>query len=131
MSWTVARVGQHGFHHRTQINHKIYKIGKKNEDSHKATTDFDLTTKDITPMGGFPRYGVVTEDYLMMKGSLVGTKKRPITLRRSLLKQTSRRALEEIKLKFVDTSSKLGHGRFQTSEEKMKIMGKLKPVEAA
>lgn len=45
-----------------------------------------------------------------------GTKKRPITLRRSLLSQTSRTALEEIKLKFVDTASKFGHGRFQTYE---------------
>lgn len=130
VSWTVARVGQHGFHHRTQINHKIYKIGKKNTDSHKATTEFDLTEKDITPMGGFPRYGIVKEDYLMMKGAIVGTKKRPITLRQSLLPQTSRRALEQIELKFVDTSSKLGHGRFQTSEEKAKIMGKLKLQEA-
>lgn len=42
-----------------------------------------------------------------------GTKKRPITLRRTLLAQTSRTALEEIKLKFIDTSSKFGHGRFQ------------------
>lgn len=117
VSWTVARVGQHGFHHRTEMNHKIYRIGKKGEDSHKATTAFDLTDKDITPMGGFPRYGYVKEDFLMIKGSVVGTKKRPITLRRSLLAQTSRRALEEIELKFVDTSSKMGHGRFQTSEE--------------
>jgi hypothetical protein len=43
--------------------------------------------------------GVVTEDYLMIKGGIPGTKKRPITLRRSLLAQTSRSALEEIKLK--------------------------------
>ena len=48
------------------------------------------------------------------QGMIPGTKKRPITLRRSLLAQTSRNALEEIKLKFIDTSSKFGHGRFQT-----------------
>jgi len=47
-----------------------------------------------------------------------GCKKRPITLRRTLLPQTSRNALEEVKLKFIDTSSKFGHGRFQTYAEK-------------
>ncbi len=55
-----------------------------------------------------------------------GVVKRAITLRRTLLPQTSRSALEEIKLKFIDTSSKFGHGRFQTSLEKAKTYGKLK-----
>lgn len=67
VSWTVARGGQHGFHHRTEMNKKVYKIGKKGEDSHLATTEFDVTKKDITPMGGFPHYGQVDEDYVMIK----------------------------------------------------------------
>ena len=33
---------------------------------------------------------------------------------------------EEINLKFIDTSSKFGHGRFQTADEKSKFMGLLK-----
>jgi hypothetical protein len=60
------------------------------------------------------------------QGMIPGTKKRPITLRRSLLAQTSRNALEEIKLKFIDTASKFGHGRFQTAEEKLKTYGRAK-----
>ena len=108
------------------MNKKVYKIGKKGEESHKASTDFDRTEKDITPMGGFAHYGIVNEDYLMIKGCVVGTKKRVITLRRSLHKQTSRNALEDIKLKFIDTSSKFGHGRFQTSDEKAKQLGRVK-----
>lgn len=84
------------------------------------------TEKDITPMGGFPHYGVVKEDYLLIKGCCVGPKKRVVTLRHSLLNQTSRLALEDIKLKFIDTSSKFGHGRFQTTEEKAKFYGRLK-----
>lgn len=48
----------------------MYKIGKKGEDSHLATTEFDVTKKDITPMGGFPHYGVVDEDYVMIKARL-------------------------------------------------------------
>ncbi|GIL83820.1 hypothetical protein Vretifemale_12556, partial [Volvox reticuliferus] len=126
VKWTVARAGQQGFHHRTEINKKVYKIGKKGEASHAATTEFDVTKKDITPMGGFAHYGVVSEDYIMVKGAVPGTKKRPITLRRSLLPQTSRNALEEIKLKFIDTASKFGHGRFQTTEEKLKTYGRVK-----
>ena len=26
-----------------------------------------MTEKDITPMGGFPHYGIVNEDYVMIK----------------------------------------------------------------
>ncbi|KAK9860383.1 hypothetical protein WJX84_002169 [Apatococcus fuscideae] len=126
VSWTVARSGQHGYHHRTEQNKKVYKIGKKGEDSHLATTEVDVTHKDITPMGGFPHYGIVNEDFIMIKGQIPGSRKRCITLRQSLFPQTSRRALEDIKLKFIDTASKFGHGRFQTSEEKAKTLGRLK-----
>lgn len=77
-------------------------------------------------MGGFPHYGVVKEDYLMIKGGVVGPKKRVVTLRQSLLTQTSRLAMEDIKLKFIDTSSKFGHGRFQTTQEKAKYYGRVK-----
>ncbi|MEW5301571.1 MAG: hypothetical protein WDW36_004424 [Sanguina aurantia] len=126
VKWTVARAGQSGFFHRTEINKKVYKVGKKGEASHCATTDYDVTKKDITPMGGFPHYGIVKEDFIIVRGSVPGTKKRPITLRRTLLAQTSRSALEEIKMKFIDTASKFGHGRFQTSEEKAKNYGRVK-----
>ncbi|XP_066336734.1 large ribosomal subunit protein uL3-like [Miscanthus floridulus] len=126
VSYTVARAGQNGYHHRTEMNKKVYKIGKVGQESHDASTEFDRTEKDITPMGGFPHYGIVKGDYLMIKGCCVGPKKRVVTLRQSLLKQTSRLALEDIKLKFIDTSSKFGHGRFQTTDEKQRFYGKLK-----
>eukprot|EP00210_Caulerpa_lentillifera_P003698 g3531.t1 len=126
VSWTVARAGQNGFHHRTQINNKVYKVGEKGTDGHTGSTEFDVTDKGLTPMGGFVRYGMVKEDYLMIKGAIVGTKKRPITLRKSLMSQTSRRALEAVNLKFIDTSAKFGHGRFQTADEKMKFLGRIK-----
>lgn len=100
--------------------------------------------------GGFVHYGEVTNDFVMVKGCVVGTKKRVLTLRKvssvdqqvendndeslwflvtqhvvflqSLLVQTNRRALEKIDLKFIDTTSKFGHGRFQTLEEKKAFM---------
>jgi large subunit ribosomal protein L3e len=42
------------------------------------------------------------------------------------LVHTKRKALENIKIKFIDTSSKFGHGRFQTQKDKMAFMGPLK-----
>jgi hypothetical protein len=60
---------------------------QKGEETHLAMTDFDRTEKDITPMGGFAHYGSVNEDYLLLKGCVMGPKKRVITLRKSLLKQ--------------------------------------------
>ncbi|XP_059980043.1 ribosomal protein uL3-like isoform X4 [Lagenorhynchus albirostris] len=92
---SIARAGQKGYHHRTELNKK----------------------------GGFPHYGEVNNDFIMLKGCIAGTKKRVITLRKSLLVHHSRRALENIELKFIDTTSKFGHGRFQTAQEKRVFMG--------
>ena len=95
--------------------HKVYRIGSA-EDSKSASTDFDTTEKTITPVGGFVRYGVVKNDFVMIKGSCPGVKKRILTLRKSLRVASSRKDLEKIQLKFIDTSSKFGHGRFQTQK---------------
>ncbi|XP_023240058.1 60S ribosomal protein L3-like [Centruroides sculpturatus] len=132
VQFTVARAGQKGYHHRTEINKKIYRIGQgiHTKDGkivkNNASTDYDMTEKSITPMGGFPHYGEVNCDFVMLKGCIMGPKKRVITLRKSLLTQTKRSALEKINLKFIDTSSKFGHGRFQTAAEKHTFMGPLK-----
>jgi len=124
VQFQVPRAGQDGYHHRTELNKKIYRMGKNvKEDPNGATTESDLTEKGITPMGGFAHYGEVTQDWVMLKGAIMGCKRRIITMRKSLLPQVSRRATEKIELKFIDTSSKFGHGRFQTSEEKAKFYG--------
>merc|ERR1711879_740358 len=124
VQFQVPRAGQDGYHHRTEINKKIYRIGKAaKDDPNSAMTESDLTEKGITPMGGFSHYGEVTQDWIMLRGTLMGPRKRIITMRKSLLPQVSRRANEKIELKFIDTSSKFGHGRFQTGEEKAKFFG--------
>merc|ERR1712127_443434 len=116
VQFQVPRAGQDGYHHRTEINKKIYRIGKAlKDDPNNAMTENDLTEKSITPMGGFSHYGEVNEDWVMLKGAIMGAKKRVIPLRKSLLPQVSRRATEKVELKFIDTASKMGHGRFQTS----------------
>lgn len=132
VAFTVARAGQKGYHHRTEINKKIYRIGAgiHTKDGkvvkNSAATEYDLTDKTITPMGGFPFYGEINQDFLMIKGCCIGAKRRIITLRKSLLTHTKRASLEQIKLKFIDTSSKMGHGRFQTPADKKAYYGVLK-----
>jgi large subunit ribosomal protein L3e len=123
--FTVARAGQRGYHHRTEINKRIMRIGRK-DDTKSCSTETDLTEKSITPVGGFPHYGVINEDWLMIRGSVGGSRKRPITMRKSLVAATRRIHSEPINMKFIDTSSKYGHGRFQTIEEKNKFLGTLK-----
>jgi len=91
-----------------------------------AATEYDLADKSINPMGGFPHYGEVKQDFIMIKGCCIGPKKRVLTLRKSLLTHTKKRAVEKINLKFIDTSSKFGHGRFQTPADKAAFMGPLK-----
>merc|ERR1711962_605194 len=116
----------------TDVIKKIYRMGAgyhmkdgklvKNN----AATEYDIADKSINPMGGFPHYGEVKQDFIMIKGCCIGPKKRHLTLRKSLLTHTKKRALEKINLKFIDTSSKFGHGRFQTPQDKASFMGPLK-----
>lgn len=130
VSYTVARVGQNGYHHRTETNKKIYMVAKGevncSAQEYNAQTATDLTNKHITPMGGFVRYGEVKQDFIMIKGSCPGLVKRPVTLRRSLIPPTNSVAKEEVTLKWIDTSSNFGHGRFQTPAERRDITGMLK-----
>jgi len=130
VQWTVARAGQDGYHHRTSCNHKVYRIGK-GDDAGNASTEFDVTKKTITPLGGFVRYGEIRNDFVMIKGSCPGVKKRVLTLRKTMYPQTSRRATEQVELKWIDTSSKFGHGGYQTKEEKHAFLGTLKKDLAA
>jgi large subunit ribosomal protein L3e len=127
VKWTVARVGNQGYFHRTQINQKLYKVGAGEVRGVKnnASTEADPHVKNITPIGGFPHYGVVKEDFLLIRGSVMGPKKRCITIRKSLLTPTGSFAKMKLEVKFIDTASKIGHGKFQTLEEKDKFLGPL------
>jgi large subunit ribosomal protein L3e len=151
MNKKIYRIGRGVYHHESKAAlqaskaaaAKAMKGGKKGEDAktefkdkvkigrYNAMTEHDLTEKSITPMGGFPHYGQVLHDYIMVKGCVVGPKKRVITLRKSVRAQTNRNALEQVELKFIDTASKFGHGRFQTAEDKLKFQGPLKRTRVA
>jgi large subunit ribosomal protein L3e len=114
VKWTVARTGNLGYYHRTHINQKLYRVGQgavRGVDNN-ASTEADAHVKNITPIGGFPHYGIVNEDFLLVKGGICGPRKRQVTIRKTLLPQTSSFATLQLDIKFIDTSSKIGHGKF-------------------
>jgi large subunit ribosomal protein L3e len=127
VKWTVARSGILGYYHRTQINQKIYRIGAGaiRGINNNASTETDAHIKNITPLGGFPHYGVVNEDFVMVRGSVMGPKKRQVTIRKAMHPSTNSFAAHQLDIKFIDTASKIGHGKFQTLEEKDKFLGPL------
>jgi len=127
VKWTVARTGNQGYFHRTQINQKVYRVGQgaSRGITNNATTDQDPHQKNITPVGGFPHYGIVNEDFVLLRGGVMGPRKRCITIRKSMQPCTRHFANFKLDVKFIDTASKHGHGKFQTVEEKDKFMGPL------
>jgi len=62
MMYRVAHAGQMGFHTRTEYNKWLLKISDKPE--------------EVNPKGGFVGSGSVKTDYILVKGSLGGPKKR-------------------------------------------------------
>ena len=54
--YSVARSGQKGYHHRTEINKKVYRIGAAIHKEggklikNNGATESDLTDKSINPM---------------------------------------------------------------------------------
>jgi large subunit ribosomal protein L3 len=65
--YTVPRAGQMGYHQRTEYNKRILKIG--------------IEGMEVTPKGGFLKYGAVKGTYIIVDGSLPGPVKRLVRLR--------------------------------------------------
>jgi large subunit ribosomal protein L3 len=65
--WTVPAAGQMGYHQRTEFNKRILKIGGDG--------------KEVTPEGGFLRYGQLKSDFVVLAGSVPGAVKRLVHLR--------------------------------------------------
>jgi len=86
--YTVPRPGQMGYHKRTEINKRIMKMGAPEE---------------INPAGGFTHFGVLKNEYLLVKGSITGPQKRLIRLRRSVRITSAVKAPE---IKYVSLESK-------------------------
>ncbi len=81
--YTAPQAGQTGYHKRTELNKRIFKIGDKVE--------------EINPNSGFPHYGFVKNDYILLKGSVPGPTKRLIRMRVAVRKQEANEpAIKEI-----------------------------------
>ena len=68
--WSVPAAGQMGYHQRTEFNKRILKVGTEG--------------KEVTPAGGFLRYGAIAGDYVLVAGSVPGPTKRIVQLRRAI-----------------------------------------------
>ena len=85
--YTVPQAGQMGFHKRTELNKWVLKIGENPD--------------EINPPSGFPHYGIVKNDYIIVKGSIPGSKKRLVRFRWAL----RRRDIVEPKLTYISKDS--------------------------
>lgn len=90
--WTVPQYGQMGFHQRLEFNKRILKIGNNGE--------------EVTPKGGFPHYGVVRGDYVLIAGTVPGTVKRLVRMRDAI--RPPKAEFTGVNLVYVSTSSKQG-----------------------
>ena len=70
ISWRVPQLGQMGYQQRTEFNKRLMFIG----------TD----SSEINPDGGFPGYGLVRNQYVLIKGSLPGPIKRLVKIRHAI-----------------------------------------------
>jgi large subunit ribosomal protein L3 len=68
--WRIPQLGQTGYQQRTEYNKRVLKIGENGE--------------EITPKGGFLKYGIVRNDYILLKGSVPGPKKRLVRISHSI-----------------------------------------------
>ena len=92
--WTVAQAGQMGYHKRTEFNKKILKIGDVSE------------IDTVNPDGGFVKYGLVKNDFILVKGSLPGPNKRLVILRKAV--RSNGKSNNAPQINYISTKSKQG-----------------------
>jgi len=88
--WVEPLPGQMGYHTRTEYNKFIVKVGDDGS--------------EVTPRGGFMRYGPVKSNYVMLYGSVPGPAKRVI--RMSFTRRTPKDM--SLSVKHIDDTSKQG-----------------------
>ncbi|MGC8649141.1 MAG: 50S ribosomal protein L3 [Candidatus Micrarchaeia archaeon] len=88
VTFTVPRAGQMGFNYRTEHNKRILKIGKNTE------------VEQINKKEGFINYGVIKNDFMILKGSIPGSAKRLIRIRKSI-KNRNAAGIKEPIIKYI------------------------------
>lgn len=68
--WYTPMAGQDGYHQRCDCNKIILKIAGADE--------------NINPKGGMPNYGLVRNEYMLLRGTIPGNKKRCVSIRKAV-----------------------------------------------
>ena len=88
-SHTVPQHGQRGFHQRTEYNKQIFMV----------QADSSL----VTPKGDFLHYGKLKNEFILIKGSIPGAKKRLVRMNSSIREKKQQ---DKVDLSYISTSSK-------------------------
>jgi large subunit ribosomal protein L3 len=87
--YSVPRQGQRGFHQRTEYNKRILVVS-----SDGAFPAASLSSQaPINPPGGFKHFGLVTTDYIVVRGSIPGVPKRLVKMRQPI-RNTTKKVIE-------------------------------------
>lgn len=87
--YSVPRQGQRGFHQRTEYNKRILLVSS-DVSSQTASLSSQLS---VNPPGGFKHYGLVTTDYIVVRGSVPGVPKRLVKMRQPI-RNTTKKVIE-------------------------------------
>ena len=68
----VPQAGHLGFNYRTELNKRVLKVGAEQD------------AVDVMPSGGILNYGLLRNEYLLLDGSLPGTAKRLMRIRKAI-----------------------------------------------
>ena len=93
VTFRVPQSGQMGYHQRTEFNKRVLKYGED--------------PAEINAKGGFVRYGLVGNPYILLHGSIPGPAKRLIRLRDPT--RFHRKQGVKVEMTYVSTASKQGH----------------------
>jgi large subunit ribosomal protein L3 len=87
--YSVPRQGQRGFHQRTEYNKRILLVS-----SDVSSQTASLSSKlSVNPPGGFKHFGLVTTDYIVVRGSIPGVPKRLVKMRQPI-RNTTKKVIE-------------------------------------
>jgi len=92
VTFRVPQSGQMGYHQRTEFNKRVLKYGEDGA--------------EITPKGGFIRYGEIANPYILLHGSIPGPAKRMVRLRDP--GRFHRKQGVKVEMTYVSTESKQG-----------------------
>ncbi|MEM3482821.1 MAG: 50S ribosomal protein L3, partial [Candidatus Micrarchaeaceae archaeon] len=91
--YSVPMAGHLGHNYRTELNKRIMKIGSRDN------------TNEINVKGGFPHYGTIRNDFIIVHGSIPGAPGIVVRLRKAL---RPIKKISEPKINSISLSSKIG-----------------------